>query len=199
MVAYAGRVLAVRYSPEQLGKLDLASLTPLVESLWEQIKQAHGALVDPATRQRYEAHVSAQQSHLKSQWLVGANDAERAVDALARTQTSLVAGEVFRAVSDAATACRHHPHHPDYEATLAYARYRADVQGGKDRVEVAKRERLNAKQSLAGRRPWPHALVALGLLCAAEDDADAARWHLREALIVNPNLPVAQQLLQRLR
>jgi hypothetical protein len=106
---------------------------------------------------------------------------------------------VYRAVSETAAACRLHPGHPDCEASLAYARYRADVQGGQDRAAVAHRERAVARAALAGRRPWPQALVALGLLAAADEDPDAARWHLHEALRCDPNLPAARQILQRLR
>ena len=130
---------------------------------------------------------------------MGAADARAAAEALARGQQALVAGEVFRAVSESAAACRLHPGHPECEAALAYARYRADVQGGKERGEIARRERAAARAALAGHRPWPHALVALGLLSVADEDPDAARWHLHEALLCDPNLPAAKQILQRLR
>jgi hypothetical protein len=51
---------------------------------------------------------------------------------------------------------------------------------------------------LVGCRPWPRALVALALLCAASNDADSARWHLAIALSIDPNVPAAAQLAQRL-
>jgi hypothetical protein len=41
-------------------------------------------------------------------------------------------------------------------------------------------------------------LVALALLCAAGGDADSARWHLAIALSIDPNVPAAAQLAQRL-
>ena len=193
----AARMLSLRYGPRHLADLDLATLGAVVTPLWEQIKEAHAALADAVTREKYNRWLAKHKR--TSEWMVGVIAVRSAADALERGQRALVEGEVYKAVSETAAACRHQSGHPDYEASLAYARYRADVQGGKDRGEIARRERANAKQALAGRRPWPHALVALGILCAADEDAPAARWHLREALTCNPNLPAAQQLLQRLR
>jgi hypothetical protein len=40
--------------------------------------------------------------------------------------------------------------------------------------------------------------VALALLCAASGDPDTARWHLRTALTIDPSLPAAVALAQRL-
>ncbi len=195
----AGAMLALRYSPERLGKLDLSTLTPLVEPLWKQVVEASATLRDPAARNRYNQWLESHREGRVAEWLVDAINVRGAAEALARGQRALVGGEVFRAVSETAAACRLHPGHPDYEASLAYARYRADVQSGKDREAVAHRERAVARDALAGHRPWPHALVALGILAAADQDADAARWHLHEALRCDPNLPAAKQLLQRLK
>src|SRR5262249_62317977 len=97
-----------------------------------------------------------------------------------------------------ARAGRQFPGHPDYEASLAWARYRVQVGSGRDRIEAATAERRAIEDLLLGRRPWPHALVALALLCAAAGDADAARWHLHVALQIDPNVPAAAQLAQRL-
>jgi hypothetical protein len=49
-----------------------------------------------------------------------------------------------------------------------------------------------------GRRPQPQALVAFALLCLADGDADAARWHAMEASRLDPELPAARRLLARL-
>jgi hypothetical protein len=95
-------------------------------------------------------------------------------------------------------AARFVPNFPDYEAYLGLARYRADVQRGGDVADVARRERSIAEKALFGRRPWPRAQLALGLLCAADDDGNAARWHLREALECDPNLASASAVLQRM-
>ena len=65
-------------------------------------------------------------------------------------------------------------------------------------AQAAAAERRNVEEHLVGRRPWPRALVALALLCAAGGDADTARWHLRTALIIDPTLPAAVALAQRL-
>ena len=72
------------------------------------------------------------------------------------------------------------------------------VASGKDQVAAAVAERAVLDELLLGRRPWPRALVALALLCAAGGDPDAARWHLRVALAIDPNVPAAAQLAQRL-
>ena len=117
---------------------------------------------------------------------------------LARGLRALGDGDVHRALSDMATACRHHPGHPEYEVHLCWARYRVEVAAGKDKAALARSERAKAKAALAGTRPWPRAQVALALLCAADGDIEAARWHVGEALAVDPSLPAAQQLYQRL-
>lgn len=197
-VAQAVQALALRYSPERLGHLDLATLTPLVEPTWKQIREAHKALGDMGLRTRYNAWWPQQKS-LSTEWGRGDIDAAGAAQAMARGQSALVAGQLFKAVSDMAAACRLHPQHPDYEASLAWARFRADTsRSPDDKPAIAKRERAVAEAALAGHRPWPRALLALGLLCVADGDAEAARWHLHEALTVDPNLPAARQLLQRI-
>jgi Tfp pilus assembly protein PilF len=38
----------------------------------------------------------------------------------------------------------------------------------------------------------------MAMLCAADQDPDEARAHLREALECDPNLPAARKLLARL-
>ena len=101
-------------------------------------------------------------------------------------------------MSELATACRQFPGHPEYEASLSWARYRVQVAAGRDRVAAALTERAAIEDLLLGRRPWPHALVALALLCAAGGEADAARWHLQTALAIDPAAPAAVQLARRL-
>ncbi len=194
----AVRMLAVRYAPERLQGLDLSAAAPLVAPLWRTVLEARATLIDPAARLRYNDELRARLSSLTSAWVRGPHDRERAEQAHARGQRALVAGEAFKAVSEMATAARAHADHPDYEASLALARYRAELARGKSREQAAAPERHAAEQALAGRRPWPRALVALALLCIAAGDADAARWHLREALAVDPELPAAKQLMARL-
>ena len=77
-------------------------------------------------------------------------------------------------------------------------RYRVQVASGRDRAEVAAAERKTIEAMLMGCRPWPRALVALALICAAGGDSDSARWHLHGALTVDPTLPAAVQLAKRL-
>jgi hypothetical protein len=133
-----------------------------------------------------------------SPWASGQMDRAAGETLYARGQAALVAGDAFKAVSAMAAACRACPDFPDYEVSLAWARYRADLARGNPREPAIARERASAERVLAGRRPWPRALVALAMLCTAGDDPDAARWHLREALACDPRLPIAQQLLGRL-
>ncbi len=197
-VAQAVEALALRYSPERLARLDLATVTPLVEPTWRQIGEARKALGDVTLRGRYNDWWPRQKA-LSTEWGRREIDAAGAAQAMARGQRALVAGQLFKSVSDMAAACRMHPDHPDYEASLAWARFRADSsRSPDDKAALARRERAVAETALAGHRPWPRALLALGLLCVADGDADAARWHLHEALAVDPNLPAARQLLQRI-
>lgn len=197
-IEQAYRALLVRYAPDRLDRLDLGDAAPLVAPGWKAIQRARAVLSDPADRLRYNEALAAQRGKVQSTWAFGPNDRARAEEAFARGQRALVAGEPFKAVSEMAAAARAHADHPDYEASLAWARYRAELARGKPKEQIVKTERRAAEQALAGRRPWPRALVALALLCAADEDPDAARWHLKEALACDPNLPVAKQLLARL-
>jgi hypothetical protein len=197
-IEQASQALAVRYAPERMEKLDLGDAAGLVAPIWKAIQRARAILSDPADRLRYNEALSAQRGKVQSTWTFGPNDRARAEEAFARGQRALVAGEPFKAVSEMAAAARAHADHPDYEASLAWARYRADLARGKPKEQIVDVERRAAEQALVGRRPWPRALVALALLCAADEDPDAARWHLKEALACDPNLPVAKQLLTRL-
>jgi len=197
-IELACRMLAIRYAPDRTERLDLGDAAGLVAPIWKAIQRARVVLSDPADRLRYNEALSAQRHTIQSTWAFGPHDRARAEESFARGQRALVAGEPFKAVSEMAAAARAHADHPDYEASLAWARYRADLARGKPKEQIAPAERRLAEQALAGRRPWPRALVALALLCAADEDPDAARWHLMEALACDPNLPVAKQLLARL-
>lgn len=197
-VDYAARVLATRFSPDRLRSLDLGDLASLVGPLWQQVLLARQVLMDPSQRTRYDSAINQKRDQLKSPWAFEVQDAERAEDAFRRGQAALIEGEAFKAVSGIATACRNHPDHPDYEASLCWARYRAELARGGDRGGTISKERATAEAALIGRRPWPRALLALALLSAADGDSDAARWHLQEALTIEPNLPAAKQLLGRL-
>jgi hypothetical protein len=193
----AVRALAIRFSPERLGALDLGELAAQVAPMWEQLQKAYAVFADPNLLALYDNKIKSQPPP-GALWWQGPFDSQRAEQHFARGQKALIDGEAFKAVSEFAAAARLHPDHPDYEASLAWARFRADVARGKDKLEVARRERASAEEVTYGRRPWPRALIALALLCAAAEDADAARWHLREALEVDPSSPTARQLLARL-
>lgn len=197
-IEQACRMLAIRYAPERMQALDLGDAAALVAPIWQAIQKARAVLSDPPDRLRYNEALARQRGSLEAPWAFGPHDRARAEEAFARGQRALVAGEPFKAVSEMAAAARAHPDHPDYEASLAWARYRAELARGKPKEQVIGGERRNAEAALAGRRPWPRALVALALLCAADEDPDAARWHLKEALACDGNLPVARQLLARL-
>jgi hypothetical protein len=155
-------------------------------------------IVDHAERGRYMDWMRAHLAEIHTVWGIPETQAKDAADAFARGQQSLGQGDAHRAMGDFARACRNHPGHPDYEANLCWVRFRLQVAAGKDQREVALAERKSVEEHLAGRRPWPRALVALALLCAAGGDAEAARWHLHIALQIDPNVPAAAQLAQRL-
>ena len=188
-----------RYSPQVLAQHDLAELAPLVEPMWQAVEKARSVMHDIAARGRYNDWLRSRWSELRSRWMIDGPAQTAAVEAFARGQRALGAADVHRAVGEFAAAARNHPGHPDYEANLAWARYRvAAGRADADRAKVARRERENAEASMWGCRPWPRAMLALALLCAADGDPDSARWHLQEALSIDPNLPAAQQLLARL-
>jgi hypothetical protein len=192
------RLLGARYSPKALSRFDLAELAPMTKPIWELVEKARMTLVDHATRGRYMDWLRKHLSEMTSVWAIDERAIRDAAESFARGQQVLASGDAHRAMGEFARACRNHPGHPDYEANLAWVRFRVQTAAGKDQREVAAAERKSVEEHLAGRRPWPRALVALALLCAASGDADAARWHLHIALQIDPNVPAAAQLAQRL-
>jgi hypothetical protein len=194
----AYRLVSWRYAPANLLQHDLSELKPLVQPMWELVEKARSVLVDHAQRGRYHDWLRQRMSELRTVWAIDPGAVQTAQALYARGQTSLGEGDVHKAMGELAAACRHFPGHPEYEANLAWARYRVQVASGRDRVEAAIAERKAVEQCMAGCRPWPRALVALALLCAASGDADSARWHLHVALQVDPKVPAAAQLAQRL-
>jgi hypothetical protein len=194
----AFRLIGARYSPKAMGRFDMGDVAHLVQPTWDVVVKARATLHDHAQRGRYVDWLRQNISTLDTIWAIDPQALEDAQQAFARGQHILSQGDAHRAMGEFARACRHHPGHPDYEANLAWARFRVQVASGKDQREAAMAERLAVEEHLAGRRPWPQALVALALLCAAGGDADAARWHLHIALQIDPNVPAAAQLAQRL-
>ena len=171
---------------------------PLAKPIWELVEKARSVLVDHAQRGRYHDWLRQRMKDLKTVWAIDPNAVKNAQQMFARGQKSLGEGDVHKAMSELATACRHFPGNPDMEANLAWARYRVQVASGRDRTSAANAERKTIEDLLLGCRPWPRALVALALLCAAAGDADSARWHLHIALQTDPKVPAAAQLAQRL-
>ena len=194
----AYRLVGARYSPKALSRFDLAELAPLGKPIWETVEKARMTLVDHAARGRYMDWMRQNLRSLQTVWAIDEGAAKDAAEAFVRGQQVLAQGDVHRAMGEFARACRNHPGHPDYEANLAWVRFRVQVASGKDQRETAAAERATVESHLAGCRPWPRALLALALLCAASGDADAARWHLHISLQLDPNAPAAQQLAQRL-
>jgi hypothetical protein len=192
------RAVGQRFAPSALAQHDLAELAGVVKPTGELIEKARSVLVDIAARGRYHDWLRQKLPELRTVWALDPDEARKAQEAYARGQASLGGGDVHRAMRDLATACRYHPGHPDYEASLAWVRYRIQVDSGRDRVEAAMAERRHVEEMLLVCRAWPHALIALALLCLASGDADSARWHLHVALSVEPNLPAAMQLAARL-
>jgi len=190
--------VASRFAPNVLEAHDLSELRSLVQPMWDLVEKARSVLVDHAARGRYHDWLRSRIDTLKTVWAVEASAAQAAEAAFVRGQRALGEGDVHKAMSDLAVACRHFPGHPEYEASFAWARYRVQVASGKDRIEGALAERKQLELQLLGCRPWPKALVPLALLCAAANDADSARWHLHTALTIDPTIPAAAQLAQRL-
>jgi hypothetical protein len=194
----AYRLVGTRFSPQVLARYDLADLAGMVKPQWDLVEKARSVLVDHAQRGRYHDWLKQNLARLETVWAIDPTAVKTAADAFARGQKLLGEGDAHRAITELAAACRHHPGHPEYEANLGWARLRVQVASGKDQREAAIAERATIEKLLVGCRPWPRALVALALLCAAAGDQDSARWHLHVALTYQPNLPAAVQLAQRL-
>lgn len=197
-IEQAYQLVASRYAPKVLAQFDLCDLAELVQPMWELVEKSRSVLVDHAARGRYHDWLRTKLKDLRTIWAVDPGAVSAASTAFTRGQLALGAGDVHKAMSELAFACRQFPGHPEYEANLSWARYRVQVASGRDRVEAAVTERKIVEELLVGCKPWPRALVALALLCAAAGDADSARWHLHTALLADPMLPAAQQLAQRL-
>lgn len=194
----AYRLVGARFSPQALARYDLAELVSLVKPSWDLVEKARNVLVDHAQRGRYHDWLRQKLPELKTIWAIEPSAVKTASEAFTRGQKMLGEGDVHRAITDFAMACRHHAGHPDYEANLAWARFRVQVASGKDQRAAAIAERKLVENLMQGCRPWPRALVALAMLCAAAGDADSARWHIHVALTFDPKLPAAVQLAQRL-
>lgn len=194
----AFQLVGARYAPAVLAAYDLAELQAQIQPSWDVVEKARAVLIDHAQRGRYHDWLRAKLPELRTVWAIDPPNVSAAAVAFARGQQALGDGDVHKAMSDLATACRKFPGHPEYEANFAWARYRVQVASGRDRIEAAVAERTAIEELLLGRRVWPRALVALALLCAASGDADAARWHLHVALLADPKVPAALQLAQRL-
>jgi hypothetical protein len=194
----AYQLVARRFSPGVLAAHDLAELTPLVQPIWDLVEKARTVLLDHPQRGRYHDWLRQKLPELRTTWAIDAATAQLAAAAFARGQRALGEGDVHKAMSELATACRQFSGHPEYEASLAWARYRVQVASGRDRLEAAVAECKTVEDLLVGCRPWPRALVALALLCTAAGDIDSARWHLRTALTIDPGTPAAAQLAHRL-
>lgn len=197
-IELAYRYVGRRYAPEVLAQHDLGEVAATIKPMWELVEKARAMLLDHAQRGRYHDWLRQNLRQLRTAWAVDAKDATLAQEAFARGGKALGDGDAHRAMSDLATACRYHAGHPEYEASLAWARYRVQVESGRDRLGSAVAERALVESMLVGCRPWPRALVALSLLCLAGGDPDSARWHLHVALAIDPNVPAAGQLAQRL-
>ena len=194
----AYQLVAFRFSPDALEVFDLADLKPEAQPIWDLVEKARSVLVDHAQRGRYHDWLRQKMPELRTSWAIEPNAVQAANAAYLRGQQALGTGDVHKAMSEFANACRNHHGHPEYEAHLSWARLRVQVASGRDRVECAAAERRTVEAVLMGCRPWPRALVALALICAAHGDANSARWHLHSALTVDPTLPAAVQLAKRL-
>ena len=194
--AYA--LVGRRFRPDVIDRFDLGETAATVAPMWELVEKARAVLIDDPARGRYHDWLRGKLGELRTTWAIDPKAVAIAAEAFTRGQTSLGEGDVHRAMSELATACRHHPGHPDYEANLAWARYRVQVASGRDQLETARTERAMIEKLLLGCKPWPKALVALALLCLAAGDTDAARWYVANALGVDPTVAAGAQLATRL-
>ncbi|MEO8703354.1 MAG: J domain-containing protein, partial [Kofleriaceae bacterium] len=194
----AYRLVAARYAPNVLAEYDLSELQPQIKPMWELVEKARSVLVDHSARGRYHDWLRQKLPELRTVWAIDPANVHAAAHAFTKGQAALGEGDVHKAMSELAVACRKFPGHPEYEANFAWARYRVQVASGRDRVECAVTERAVIEELLLGCRPWPRALVPLALLCAAGSDAESARWHLHTALTVDPTVAAAAQLAQKL-
>ena len=197
-VTRAVALLERRYGLDVTSGHDLGDCAALAAPCWDQVERARKVLADLGARGRYNDWLRDHWSEIRTSWAIDGAAAQAAAEAYARAQHALAAGDPHRALAEAAAAARAHPGHPEYEAGLAWARYRVEVIGGADPAAVARRERQAATAATLGTRAWPRALVALALLCVADRDPDSARWHLREVLAIDPRAPAARQLMARL-
>jgi hypothetical protein len=197
-IDHAYQLLGLRYAPAAIARFDLGDVEPLAEPAWTLIEQARSTLVDDASRGRYNDWLREHLRELDLGWAIDLKAAKVAADHYVRAQQALGAGDTPRAMSELAAACRNHPGHPEYEATLAWVRFRVQIDAGKEPRATAAAERAKVEPMLRGVRPWPRARVALALLCAASGDPDAARWHLRVALSIDPEVAGGAALAKRL-
>ena len=198
-VEKAVRELGFRFAPQVTATLDLGDCEDLTAPIWEKILQARSALYYEAGQAELNAFIDAQPSRFTTSWGHSDLDHRRAKVAFVRGTQALSESNVYKALSDMASAARCHPNHPIYESYLAWTRYRAEVARGGDRRAAARKERLYAEAHTYGQRPFAQALVALGLLCVADGDPASARWHLSESLAIDPDLPAAKIILSRLQ
>jgi hypothetical protein len=87
-------------------------------------------LVDHAARGRYHDWLRQRIRELQTVWAIEPAVVKSAAEAFARGQRALGDGDVHRAMSELAATCRIFPV-IDYEANLAWARYRVQVASGR--------------------------------------------------------------------
>ena len=190
--------LGVRFSPRQLGHLDLGDQSPYVAPLWAQIEKARAMLRDRQSCEQYDAWLATKGVDLAVQRIERPTDRVGAEQEFLAGQRALSRSDVKKAISFFAAAARKYPGHADYESYLAWARYRESLDNDEDKLDAAMRERTRVEEAHSGRPPRPRALLALALLCAASEDPGAAAWYLDEALTCDPQFELAKQIRARL-
>lgn len=190
--------LAVRFSPQQLGHLDLGDQSPYVAPLWAQIEKARAMLRHPQSRAQYDAWLTTKGTDIAARKLDRPTDRAGAEDEFLAGQRALSRSDVKKALAFFAAAARRYPDHADYNGYLGWARYREALDNDEDKMAAAMRERNRIEEAQSGRAPRPRALLALALLCAASEDPAAAAWYLDEALTCDPQFELAKQIRSRM-
>lgn len=179
-----------RFEPQRIAALGLEELVAEGDRLCARLDEARAMLGDTAARVRYEALLDRKVPPQRAERLLGAERAfQRGLQLLTR-------GDFAGALEALGNAVRNNDLEPTYEATLAWARYLADIERGED---LRKTSEQAIQRLLRTIQSWPsnlRAFLFLARVLAAEGDFERATATLRRALRLSPE---DVELLRELR